>query len=213
MKQFALKALTLDVGAILRSNGGNMPFVNTKGKVTRINEANLVGSPPESKMKRVMYLTDATGSMSIAFCRQRAVSLALNVGDVVKVENLRLSTWNGQVSGNVSDETTFTITDEEIDTTKAVFPKKSNIVSSVTPVKGFKDFSITCKCINRNTVQAMNACTKLISCQSCNTTFLKDAGKKDVRCMVLLNKPRQQWYTAFTQVNIIYYRNEFVCFH
>ena len=71
----------------------------------------------------------------------------------MKVENLRLSTWNDQVSGNVSDETTFTITGKEIDTTKAVLPKKSNIVSSVTPVKGFKDFSITCKCINRNTTE------------------------------------------------------------
>lgn len=200
-KQFAVNPQLFDIATILRLNGNDSRAVNTKGKVTRIEEASLVGSPPDTKMKRVVYLTDATGSLSVVFWREQASALNFSEGDVVHVENLRLSNWNGQISGNVSLETSFRKTGEEMEVTQAVLPKQSNIVSTMSCVEAIKDFSVGCKCRNCNSTQAVNVNVKVITCKNCKATFLKDAGKKDVRCMVLLSEPRQQWYSANTQVN------------
>ena len=149
-KQFTIKPLWYDIAAILRSNGDDMPMVNLKAKVTRIEEPSLVGSPPKSKMRRMVYLTDSTGSLAVAFWREQTGSIDFSVGDVVKVENLTLSTWNKQVSANVSSQSRFTIVDEKMDITKAVLPKKSNVVSMEVCKKGVKDFQTTCKCIGCN---------------------------------------------------------------
>ena len=79
-----------------------MPFINTKDKITRIEKPNLVGSPLDSKMKRIVdvYLTDATGSLNVAFWKDQALNINFKLGDVVNVENPRFSTWNGTVTGN-----------------------------------------------------------------------------------------------------------------
>ena len=113
-----------------------MPFVNTKGKITCIEESNLVGSLLDSKMKRIVYLTDATRLLNVAFWKDQALNINFKLDDVVNVQNLRLSTWNGMVTGNASPEISFLIIDEDKPVTQAVLPKPSNIISSDTCIKG-----------------------------------------------------------------------------
>ena len=204
-KQFAVKPVFLNVASILRSTDNSMPFVNTKGKITRTEEPNLVGSPPDSKMKRIVYLTDATGSLNVAFWKDQALKINFKLGNVVNVENLRLSTWNGMVTGNASPETSFVTIDKEIQITQAVLPKPSNIISLDTSIKAIKDYSVTSKCVNCKTTPHLSSPGMVTVCEKCNTTYLKENCRKDACCMLLLTEPRRQWYTAFTQVLSLFY--------
>ena len=190
----------MDIAAILRSNQTNT-FVNTKGKVSRIEDCQLVGTPPDRKFRRQVYLTDATGSLVIVFWRQQASTLIFEEGDVLSVKNLRISTWNGKVTGNVTVETELTIIDEEIKVTQAVLPKPSNIVSTTPQILAIKDFIVTSKCRNCSATQPINTASKLYKCSQCTAISMKGSGvKKDLRCNVLISDPKEQWYTAFTQV-------------
>ena len=130
-QQFVVNPVFLDIAAILRSNQTHT-FINTKGKVSRIKDCQLVGTPPDMKFRRQVYLTSATGSLVIVFWRQLASTLIFEEGDVLSMKNLQISTWNGKVTGNLTVETELTIIDEEIKDTQAVLPKPSNIVSTTT---------------------------------------------------------------------------------
>jgi ssDNA-binding replication factor A large subunit len=86
-----------------------LPIVSIKGKITLIEEPTMVGAPPHTKMRRGVVLTDNTGSLTIVFCRDNVLSVPFIEGNVVTVDNLYLSKWNGSINGNVGNETSFKV--------------------------------------------------------------------------------------------------------
>lgn len=73
-QQFVLKPIFVDIATILRTNIEDMPIVNTKVKVSRIEDSTTVGEGADEKARRLIYLTDATGSLKVAFWRKMALS-------------------------------------------------------------------------------------------------------------------------------------------
>lgn len=145
-----------------------MPIVNTKAKVSRIEDSTTVGDGADKKNRRVIYLTDATGSLKVVFWREMASSkLSFGEGDVLEIHNLTLSTWNGNNSGNVSMDTTFTKIEEEMQVTQAVLPKQVNVVSTITNIHALRDYSITTKCIHCKVPQDVNPATNIGRCTNC----------------------------------------------
>jgi hypothetical protein len=145
-KQFDIKQVWLNIASTLKCDTDEKPFVNVKGKVTEMEEPYTVGSPP--KMKRNIFLSDATASMSIALWKDQATSPDLNTGDVISVQNLSLSKWNGTITGNASPETTFAIISESIEINEAALPQPNKVIASNTRIKALKKYTTIPKCCN-----------------------------------------------------------------
>ena len=189
-QQFALKPLIYDIASILRLHididGGrsSLPIISTKGKVTSVDESTMVGVPPDTKMIREVILTDATGSLTMLFWRDNALCLPFNEGDVVMVENLRLSNWSGSISGNVGNETSFKIVEEEIQVAQnpsTPMNRKSNIVSCIAGVEAIKGFCLTVKCKNCSKTQVNTGSKNIITCELevCKATFMINNARRE----------------------------------
>ncbi len=184
-------------------NDDSLPIVSTKGKITFIEEPTMVGALPDTKMRKEVVLTDTTGSLTISFWRDNALSVPFSEDNVITVDNLRLSKWNGSINGNVGNKTSFKVLKEEMEVAQnssITTTRKSNIISVISCIEAIKELCLMVKRKNCSKTQVITVSKKIISCNVCKATFMINSVRPEARCMVLLTKPKRQWYTAFTQV-------------
>lgn len=68
---------TFNISQILRNETENIRFINLKARVTSIGDPILVGTFPDNKTKRTIYLADNTGHIELVLCRERAENIEL----------------------------------------------------------------------------------------------------------------------------------------
>jgi hypothetical protein len=182
----------------------NSRFLNVKAKVTAIDEPRVVGTYPQNKTKRSVQIADTTGEIELILWRERADVIAFEDGNVLNLENIVVSKFNGKLNLTTAFESSITILDEEMTVarpTKRPLPK-SNIISMEASVRAIKEFISTFSCmacrkqIDLADVQGIGG---LISCPTCSCTFLKSALPPAQKCLILLSD-NNQWFTAHTKV-------------
>ena len=89
---------TFNISQILRNETENIRFINLKAKVTSIGDPILIGTFPDNKTKRTLYLADNTGHIELVLWRERAENIEFGKGDVLSLQNVVLSTFNNQLS-------------------------------------------------------------------------------------------------------------------
>lgn len=194
---------TFNISQILRNETENIRFINLKARVTSIGDPILVGTFPDNKTKRTIYLADNTGHIELVLWRERAENIEFGKGDVLSLQNVVLSTFNNQLSVTSSFETVITTLNEEMTVASTQHPlPKSNVVSLETFIVAIKEFICTYTCIDcRKQIDPgayMESPT--ITCPTCSTMFLKESTQLSNHCMVRLNN--KQWFSANTGVSI-----------
>lgn len=131
LQQLQITDHTFNISQILRHETDNIRFINLKAKVTSIGDATLVGTYPENKTKRTIYLADSTGHIELVLWREQAENIEFSKGDVLSLQNLLLSTFNNQLSVTSSFETVITTLNEEMTVPSTQHPlPKSNVTST-----------------------------------------------------------------------------------
>jgi ssDNA-binding replication factor A large subunit len=202
--QVAIDQCFFTISQILRGETSNSRFLNVKAKVTAIDESRVVGTYPQNKTKRSVQIADTTGEIELILWRERADVIAFEDGNVLNLENIVVSKFNGKLNLTTAFESSITILDEEMTVarpTKRPLPK-SNIISMEASVRAIKEFISTFSCmacrkqIDLADVQGIGG---LISCPTCSCTFLKSALPPAQKCLILLSD-NNQWFTAHTKV-------------
>ena len=131
---------TFNISQILRHETDNIRFMNLKAKVTSIGDATLVGTYPDNKTKKSIYLADNTGHIELVLWRERAENIEFSEGDVLSLQNVVLSTFNNQLSVTSSFETVITTLNEEMTVASTQHPlPKSNVISLQTFIDAIKE--------------------------------------------------------------------------
>ena len=90
-------------------------------------EARLVGSFPDQKMKRTVSLADTTSQIDLVLWRVRAEKINFK-GDVLRLDNMVASKFNGQLNMTTSFESSIEVGDEEMTAAKATKRRSSNVI-------------------------------------------------------------------------------------
>ena len=93
--QVAMQHTAHTIAQILRGETTSERFLNVKAKVVCVEEARLVGSFPDQKMKRTVSLADTTGQIDLVLWRYRAEKINFKEGDVLRLDNMVASKFNG----------------------------------------------------------------------------------------------------------------------
>ena len=99
---------TFNISQILRKETENIRFINLKAKVTSIGDSISVGTYPDNKSKRSIFLADNTGHIELVLWRERAETIQFKEGNVLSLQNVVLSTFNNQLSVTSTFETVIT---------------------------------------------------------------------------------------------------------
>ena len=99
---------TFNISQILREETENIRFINLKAKVTSIGDSISVGTYPDNKSKRSIFLADNTEHIELVLRRERAETIQFKEGDVLSLQNVVLSTFNNQLSVTSTFETVIT---------------------------------------------------------------------------------------------------------
>ena len=220
--QFAIEKTTFKVAQILRRETTNVRFFTLKAKVIFIDDATMVGKPPNEKLMREVQLGDETGFITLVLWRQRAEleSLMFKQDDVVVIENAVSSTFNKNVVLTTAEETSITISSEEIQFEVATEPLKKNskVTSLETNIAGVKDFRCQWRCVNcrrdvdwvvpqaapinyASTSSAEHAELGFVTCPTCSTYSQATPNKLKNDCKLLLSS-NNQWFVVGTTVSL-----------
>ncbi|CAB4035103.1 Hypothetical predicted protein, partial [Paramuricea clavata] len=173
-------------------------------KVTAIDEPRVVGTYPQNKTKRSVQIADTTGEIELILWREWADVIAFEDGNVLNLENIVVSKFNGKLNLTTAFESSITILDEEMTVARPTKRplSKSNIISMEASVRAIKEFISTFSCmscrkqIDLADVQGIGG---FISCPTCSCTFLKSALPPAQKCLILLSD-NNEWFTAHTKV-------------
>lgn len=205
--QFPTESIYFNVDQILRHEADNVGCVNVKAiKVIAIDDVITVGKPPNEKEKRDVILADKTGQISLVLWRNVAKEITFNENDVISIKNAVTSNFNNKVNLSHSSLTTFDVLDEEltVPSKKEDMPTKATFISSMdTAILAIREFQILLKCINcKANINLQDHSKKtdlLVTCQSCNTSFMSNTANITNEC--LLKLANDQWYKATTAVS------------
>ena len=196
------------VSEILRGDTGR--FINLKAKVIQVDDVEKVGERGDSVTKRSVQLADETGSVELVLWRQKADNFEFEIDDVLEIESVVASEFNGCKIVSSISETTISKLDE-VDMNIAKTPKapqrhKQNLSCISTHVLAVKDFkcSVVCFSCKKNIDLSPDADMKsLITC-SCpaKCMFVIETGVIKNNCSILL--PEKQWFSASTPVSILF---------
>ncbi|KAK3745928.1 hypothetical protein QZH41_003072 [Actinostola sp. cb2023] len=103
--QFKMERSNFTVGQIVRGATENIRFKHLKGKVLSIEDIVTVGRYPDQKEKREIVLADKTGEISLVLWRDRAKEISFKKGDVLKIENAVVGSFNKRLYMTTSMET------------------------------------------------------------------------------------------------------------
>ena len=194
---------TFNISQILRKETENIRFINLKAKVTSIGDSISVGTYPDNKSKRSIFLADNTGHIELVLWRERAETIQFKEGDVLSLQNVVLSTFNNQLSVTSTFATVITTLNEEMTVASTQHPlPKSNVVSLQTFIVAIKEFICTYTCIDcrKQIDPGASMESPTITCPTCSTMFLKESTQISNHCMVRLNN--KQWFSAHTGVSV-----------
>ncbi|KAK3745086.1 hypothetical protein QZH41_002962 [Actinostola sp. cb2023] len=107
--QFKMERYNFTVGQIVRGATENIRFVHLKGKVLSIEDIVTVGRYPDQKEKREIVLADKTGEISLVLWRDRAKEIVFKKGDVLKIENAVVGSFNKRLYMTTSMETSLEV--------------------------------------------------------------------------------------------------------
>ena len=95
--QVAMEHSNHTIAQILRGEATNERFLNIKVKVVCVEEARMVGSFPDYKTKRTVSIADSTGHIDFVLWPEGAENISFKEGDVLRLENMVASKFNGQL--------------------------------------------------------------------------------------------------------------------
>ncbi|XP_028415025.1 uncharacterized protein LOC114538104 [Dendronephthya gigantea] len=165
----------------------------------KIEEPYEVGAFPDTKTKREVVLADETGQMNLVLWRQRAQKVSFNTDDVILLENLVTTTFNGKMNLTTSFETTIKVQPGEKIEVVANLETFATKIEMTTAVLAIKNFQYARKCfLCKSTIvqTAVNSVTT--DCASCKGSFLSRLATVTNQCLVMLSD--NNWYTATQSV-------------
>ena len=202
--QVALENKMHTISQILRGETANERFLNLKAKAVLVGEPRVVGTFPDNKKKRTVLLADETGQMELVLWRERAENVNFKEGDVVHLDNMVASKFNGQLNLTTTFESCISLLEEEIKVAKSAKRSlsKCNVISVDTSVLAIKELMCTYSCLACREALHVSNSAHLVTCPKCSCSFLKSRLTPNHKCMILLSK-NNQWFTANSKVSIL----------
>ena len=200
---FQLKNHNFKIAKILR--GEATRNICLKAKVIQVEDPQLVGTYPNTKIKRQVHIADNTGHITLDLWRETAQYFKFTTNDVLELKNMTVHQFNKQLTLTTTLETDITKIEGEMEVTLPKKPlSKPNVVNVQSKVMAIKEFQSSHKCLGCN--QALDISIddcQAIKCPTCSCTFLKFNNQEmDNHCKVLLNNT---WYSANASVSKIYF--------
>ena len=186
---------------MLNKETGNTSL-KLNAKVTDVDQPVTVGTYPDNKIKRSVYLADNTGHIQLVLWRERAENISFQKDDVLMLENVVISTFNNESSLTTTFKTSITVVKDVMTIISTERPNKDpDVISTILAIK---EFMCTYGCIGcKNEIVCADSYNNntTITCPTCSTIFLKQHAKLKNQCTVLLSN--KKWFQAYTSVSII----------
>lgn len=146
--QVQIEDCSYTISEIFRGETGNKRFLNVKAKVVNLEEP-LVGTFPETKTKRTVRVGDMTGQMELILWREQADVICFKNGDVLRLENVVVSKFNGQLNLTTAFETSITVLDEEMTVARSAKRPLAtcNVICTQASILAVKEFIATYSCL------------------------------------------------------------------
>ena len=170
--QVAIEQYFFTILQILRGETSNSRFLNVKAKVTAIDETRVVGTYPQNETKRSVQIADTAGEIELILWRECVEFIAFEDGNVLNLENIVVSKFNGKLNLTTAFKSSIMVVDEEMTVARpAKHPlPKSNIISIEASVRATKEFISTFSfmgCRKQLDLTDVQGVGGLISCPTC----------------------------------------------
>ena len=156
-------------------------------KVLTVEDMMTVGKYPDQKEKREILLADKTGEIPLVLWRDRAKECVLQKGNVVKMQNAVVSSFNKRRYVTTTFETSLEVVEEELEVGESASQHqraKPHVIRSIeTAIGAIKEYRCMVKCVNCRTEidfvpKGKNSSVNqaIIHCDACSAVFLATGG-------------------------------------
>ncbi|KAK3746091.1 hypothetical protein QZH41_004628 [Actinostola sp. cb2023] len=207
---FKIDRTPFNIGQIVRGETENVRYMHLTAKVLAVEDMTTVGKYPNQKEKRDILLADKTGEIPLVLWRDQAKACVLEKGNVVKIQNAVVSSFNKKRYVTTTFETSIELINDDLEVDESASHHtraKPHVISSIeTAIEAIKEYRSVVKCVNCRSdivyvpkAKGKNSSVNqvIIRCNACSTVFMAKSGMIVNECKFLVG---EEWYLARTTV-------------